>query len=206
MFYSAFLRGLLSDPRGVSAPAPSSAALAAAMAAKVDPLRPGLIVELGAGTGVVTKALLDRGIARSRLFVIEQNTVFIGLLRARFPGVTVIEGDAFALKNHLPPDAQISAIVSGVPLLNFPVPSRRALIEQALALQGPGGRFIQLSYGWQPPVQLKNGSPAKTVVWRNILPAHIWTFGAQAAPAKRLRPPQVWRQLREWPSGFTGWF
>ena len=60
MSYGDFLRGLLKDPRGVSAPTPSSPALAAAMAERVDPLRPGLVVELGAGTGVVTEALLAR--------------------------------------------------------------------------------------------------------------------------------------------------
>ena len=51
--YGDFLKGLLRDPGGVSAPTPSSPALAAAIAAKVDPLRPGLVVELGAGSGAV---------------------------------------------------------------------------------------------------------------------------------------------------------
>ena len=54
MGYGEFFRGLLHNPRAVSAPTPSSPALAAAMAAKVDRLRPGLVLELGPGTGVVT--------------------------------------------------------------------------------------------------------------------------------------------------------
>jgi len=112
MSYGDFLRGFLKDPRGVSAPTPSSPALAAAMAEKVDPLRPGLVVELGAGTGVVTEALLARGISAERLLVIEYGAYFVDLLRKRFAEVTVIQGDAFAFERYLPPDARVSAVVS----------------------------------------------------------------------------------------------
>jgi phosphatidylethanolamine/phosphatidyl-N-methylethanolamine N-methyltransferase len=178
MSYGNFLRGLLKDPRGVSAPTPSSAALAAAMAGKVDPLRPGLVVELGAGTGVITEALLARGINPERLIVIEQGAYFVDLLRNRFPGVQVIQGDAFVFHRYLPPDAVVSAVVSGVPLLNFPLWRRRTLIEQALAVQDSGGRFIQLSYGWKPPMAPGRRELSRTLVWRNFPPAHIWTYRA----------------------------
>ncbi len=193
MSYGDFLRGLLKDPRGVSAPTPSSPALAAAMAEKVDPLRPGLVVELGAGTGVVTAALLARGIAPERLLVIEQGSYFAELLRRRFPGVAVIEGDAFVFTRYLPPASSVSAVVSGVPLLNFPLWRRRALIEQALAVQGAGGRFIQLSYGWKPPIAPGRRELSRSVVWRNFPPAHIWTYRAlpQEVMATRESPAAV---------------
>lgn len=184
--YREFIRGLFQDPRGVSAPTPSSPALAAAMAAQVNPRRPGLVIELGAGTGVVTEALLKRGIAPERLLVIEYGTYFAGLLRQRFPGVRVVEGDGFAFEDYLPDGAAIAAVVCGVPLLNFSVRKRRTLIERSLALQGAGGRFIQLSYGWNPPVKSAAGiRPSGQTVWRNFPPAHVWTYvvGAQRAPA-----------------------
>jgi phosphatidylethanolamine/phosphatidyl-N-methylethanolamine N-methyltransferase len=181
--YGDFLKGLLREPGAVSAPTPSSAALAAAIAAKVDPSQRGLVVELGAGTGVVTQALLDRGIAPGRLIAVEYCAYFAGLLRQRFPGVTVVQGDAFAFERHLPAGAPVAAVVSGVPLLNFPLSQRRALITRALALQGPTGRFIQLSYGWRPPISSAFGiAPEKTIVWRNFPPAHVWTFTAQEQP------------------------
>jgi phosphatidylethanolamine/phosphatidyl-N-methylethanolamine N-methyltransferase len=178
MSYGDFLRGLLRDPRGVSAPTPSSPALAAAMAEKVDPLRPGLVVELGAGTGVVTEALVARGISPERLLIIEYGAYFVDLLRTRFPGATVIRGDAFVFERYLPADKRISAVVSGVPLLNFPLWRRQALIERALAMQDSGGRFIQLSYGWKPPMAPARLELSKTIVWRNFPPAHIWTYRA----------------------------
>jgi phosphatidylethanolamine/phosphatidyl-N-methylethanolamine N-methyltransferase len=190
MSYGDFLRGLLKDPRSVSAPTPSSPALAAAMAEKVDPLRPGLVVELGAGTGVVTQALLARGVSADRLLIIEYGAYFVELLRKRFPEAMVIQGDAFAFEQYLPPDARVSAVVSGVPLLNFPLWRRKALIERALAVQDTGGRFIQLSYGWKPPIAPGRKELSRTVVWRNFPPAHVWTYRAlpQEVRATRAAP------------------
>lgn len=189
--YGDFLEGLLRDPGGVAAPTPSSPALAAAIAAKVDPLKPGLVVELGAGSGAVTQALLARGVAPERLIAIEYNEYFAKLLAQRFCSVRVVQGDAFQFENYIPIGEPIAAIVSTVPLLNFPLRARRALIERALVLQGVGGRFIQLSYGWKPPIISVFGvPPAKDIVWRNFPPGHIWTFSAQA---QRAAAPQKTR-------------
>ena len=175
--YGAFLRGLLDHPRDVSAPTPSSPALAAVIASEVDPAIEGLVVELGPGTGVVTQALLDRGVSPDRLVVIENSEFFVGVLTRRFPGVWVIHGDAMQFEQYLPEDAKIAAIVSGLPLLNFPGSERRALIERALCLQSRRGRFVQLSYGWQPAVAANGSfSVSKIVVWRNFPPAHVWTY------------------------------
>ena len=63
---------MISNPRGVSAPTPSSPTLARAIAAQVDVARDGLVIELGPGTGVVTQALLEHGVAAHRLIAIEQ--------------------------------------------------------------------------------------------------------------------------------------
>ena len=187
--YGAFLRGLLDHPRDVSAPTPSSPALAAVIAGEVDPVLDGLVVELGPGTGVVTKALLDRGIAPARLLAIENNEFFVNLLARDLPRVRVIHGDAMEFEHYLPRQAKIAAVVSGLPLLNFAPGRRRALIERALSLQPSGGRFVQLSYGWQPAVAA-NGRfcVSKIVVWRNFPPAHVWTYRKPAAEGEYFRP------------------
>ena len=175
--YGEFLRGLVNDPRGVSAPTPSSPALSRAIAAEVDTSRDGLVIELGPGTGVVTEALLQRGVPPHRLAVIELEHSFVQLMRRRFPEIQVIPGDALAFEACLPPNAQIAAIVSGLPLLNFPLLIRRSLLRRALASQDRGGSFIQLSYSWRPPVLPDRGmSLSKKVVWRNFPPAHVWTY------------------------------
>ena len=64
-FGETFLRRFLGDPKRTGAVAPSGPFLAREMARAVDPAAPGLIVELGPGTGPVTKALLARGVCRA---------------------------------------------------------------------------------------------------------------------------------------------
>lgn len=80
-----FLRSWLDNPANAGAIAPSSPALARAMAGAVDPHRPGPVVELGPGTGPVTEALIERGIDEARLVLIEFDPDFVSLLRERFP-------------------------------------------------------------------------------------------------------------------------
>jgi phosphatidylethanolamine/phosphatidyl-N-methylethanolamine N-methyltransferase len=176
--YGAFLRGLIANPKGVSAPTPSSPVLAEAIAAALEPGRGGLVVELGAGTGAVTAALIRR-VGAGRLIAIERDPHFARLLTQNFPGLDVRQGDALAFEEFLPPGARIAALVSGLPLLHLPKPARASLLERALARQEGGGLFIQLSYSWVPPVTPPPGvALAKRAVWRNFPPAHIWTYRA----------------------------
>ncbi len=175
--YGEFFQGLIGDPRGVSAPTPSGPELSACMAAQVDPALPGLVVELGPGTGVVTQALIERGVAPERLVAIESSAYFCDLLASRFTLSKILQGDAFDFQSYLPSGSAIAAVVSGVPLLNFPQPQRQALIARALDAQGPQGRFVQLSYGWHPPIPAGPGQQlTKNIVWRNLPPAHVWTY------------------------------
>jgi phosphatidylethanolamine/phosphatidyl-N-methylethanolamine N-methyltransferase len=176
--YGAFLRGLIHSPKGVSAPTPSSPVLAEAIAAELDLTRPGLVVELGPGTGAVTAALIKR-VGPQRLLAIEQETSFIAPLRARFPDADIRCGDALNFEYFLPPGAIVAAVVSGLPLLHLPQATRRSLLARALNVQAPGGLFIQLSYSWRPPV--KSGDDVtltKRAIWQNFPPAHVWTYKA----------------------------
>ena len=183
--YREFLRGLVRDPKGVSAPTPSSPALAKAIAEQVIFSRPGYVLELGPGTGVVTQALLDRGLPPHRLIAIEQETSFAELMAARFPAIRLHHGDALRFESFLPPGAQIAAVVSGLPLLNFPFQIRRSLLRRALACQNQGV-FIQLSYSWRPPIPLEKGlAVSRQIVWRNFPPAHVWKYTAQSDQSTR---------------------
>ena len=175
--YADFLRGLWDDPKAVSAPTPSGHSLAHAIAAEVQPSSPGLVVELGAGTGAVTAALVARGIDEARLAVFESIPTFHELLVRRFPRAKVFCADAFHFDNYLPAGSPVAAVVSGIPLLNHRVSDRSALIEMALDRQNIGGQFIQLSYGWWPPIPAGPLlSLSKVTVLRNLPPAHVWIY------------------------------
>ncbi|MDE2464309.1 MAG: methyltransferase domain-containing protein [Alphaproteobacteria bacterium] len=174
-----FLRGLIASPKGVGAIAPSSAALARAIAAQADPDRPGPVLELGPGTGVVTEALIARGFRADRITAIEYDPEFVRRVRERCPGVNVIQGDAFALDTTLKPeDTGFCAIISGIPLLNWPIERRKALIEGALARVQPGAPLIQFSYGLTPPMPATERFDVRraAVIWANLPPARVWVY------------------------------
>jgi phosphatidylethanolamine/phosphatidyl-N-methylethanolamine N-methyltransferase len=175
-----FLRGLIVRPQKVGAIAPSSPALAKAIAAQVDPQRSGPVVELGPGTGVVTEALLERGVAEDRLIAIEYDPEFAALVGKRFPRARVVRGDAFDFVPLLGDagSGPLAAVVSGLPLILHPLEKRRALIEAALARLAPGAPYVQFSYAWYPPIPgTANYSVRRAaLVWKNLPPARVWVY------------------------------
>jgi phosphatidylethanolamine/phosphatidyl-N-methylethanolamine N-methyltransferase len=177
-----FLRNWAGDPLKTGAVAPSGQELSRLMAEFVELERPGVIVELGPGTGAVTKALLDRGVPAERLVLIEYSADFCELLRKRFPGVTVVQGNAYALGSVMetldnPP---IASVVSGLPLFTRPLPERQALLSDAMRLMAPGAPFIQFSYALVPAVKDLVGITWSTSRWviGNLPPARVWLYRA----------------------------
>lgn len=161
--------------------APSGRALARRMASLVDPRGSLPVLELGPGTGVVTEALIERGIAPERIVAIEFNPDFCQILKQRFPEVRVVRGDAYDLSKTLAGvhGGQFAAVVSSLPLLLRPPPERRELVLSALRRLAPGGSLIQFSYSPKPPVPASPadyslaGSP---FVLLNLPPARVWNY------------------------------
>ena len=175
-----FLRSLVVRPRSMGAIAPSSPALARKIAEQIDPRTEGMVIELGPGTGVVTDALIARGIVEDRLIAIESDPDMAQLVRERFPKLRVVEGDAYDLERSLIGHAceGLAGVVSGLPLLNQPVARRYALIATALAHLAPGAPFIQFSYGWTPPVPAGKDFTVEHagLVLVNLPPARVWVY------------------------------
>src|SRR5215216_6055186 len=96
-----FIRSWLEKPLAIGAVTPSGRVLARSMAHYVDPRVSGPVIELGPGTGPVTEALIERGVAEERLVLVEFNPTFCQLLRARFHKATVLQGDAYGVLRRL---------------------------------------------------------------------------------------------------------
>jgi len=176
-----FLKSWLNNPMKAGAVSPSGKALALMMAEAVDPAVPGSVIELGPGTGPVTEALLDQGIAEERLVLVEYYEEFCTLLRRRFPKATVVQGDAYDLKTTL--DGVLTepaaAIVSSLPLVTKPDPECLKLVFQGFDLMHPGAPFVQFTYGPVSPVPVKGRGFKASVskrVWLNLPPARVWTY------------------------------
>lgn len=176
-----FLKTWAAKPLTTGAVSPSGRWLARAMAAAVDPIWTGTVVELGPGTGAVTAALLARGVSFDRLVAVEYNPDFAEHLRARFPGLRVIVGDAYEFADTLRHAGvgDVAAVVSSLPLFTQPPLRRRHLLEQSMKALEPTRPFIQFSYALVPPVPAEAGSWTLDVsgwIMRNLPPARVWTY------------------------------
>ncbi|HZO47987.1 MAG TPA: rRNA adenine N-6-methyltransferase family protein [Xanthobacteraceae bacterium] len=176
-----FIRTWIEKPLSVGAVAPSGKALARVMANYVDPHATGPIVELGPGTGPVTEALVERGIDPARLTLVEYDPEFCRLLQQRFPAATVVQGDAYNLRQTL--DGVLrepaAAFVSGLPLFNKPLKMRLDLLDQAFELMRADAPFVQFTYNAISPIPRSHGrvrAEASGRVWRNIPPARVWVY------------------------------
>lgn len=176
-----FFRGWMDGPKAVGSIMPTSSVLARSMASLVNPASNRPVLELGPGTGVITRAILARGVMPSDLVSIEYSVDFHARLQIDFPGVSFIRGDAFALDSTLA-DLKASlfdCVVSGIPLLNFPMAQRVALIEDLLDRLPPGRPVVQFSYGASSPVA-SGGTSFEVLhhdfVLRNVPPARVWIY------------------------------
>jgi phosphatidylethanolamine/phosphatidyl-N-methylethanolamine N-methyltransferase len=176
-----FFTRWLKAPHHIGAVAPSSRFLARAMATQVDLRRAEPVIELGGGTGSVTKALLEAGLPVDRLIVVERDVRLYKMLRRRFPQLRIVLGDARHLVELLRPlgiDA-VSAVVSSLPLISMSKTMRRQIINQSFALLGEAGRFIQYTYSLSSPLGgrefgLRGRVAAR--VWLNFPPASVWNY------------------------------
>ncbi len=178
-----FLRWLR-RPARLGAVVPSGQALAAALAGQIDAAAPGAVIELGAGTGRVTRALLEAGVAPEALVVIEREASLCALLAARFPEVRVVQGDARALEPLLAQAGvgQAKAVVSSLPLLNISSADSRRVLTQAVAALGPDGVLVQDTFGPAAPVpselRAQVGLQGERAGWvlANLPPAAVWRY------------------------------
>lgn len=171
-----FLRQTLTNPAGVGAACPSSRWLAGAIAKQATRGPAGVIIELGPGTGVVTQALLDAGLAPESLKLIEYADSFVEHLTKRFPELDVIHGSATDLFNMMQDHLPVAAIVSGLPLRSMPMRMVWRIGRHAERLLAEDGLFIQFTYDLlRPPLRLSRGLKpvAKEHVWRNFPPARV---------------------------------
>lgn len=178
-----FLQEWLANPQRTGAIAPSSPRLAAAMARWLPHNPESYVLELGPGTGAVTQALLNRGLREDRLVAIEHNSKMAQMLHRRFPRAHIITGDAWEmdalLREHHQPITSVGAVISSLPLLNFPKEEAEALAGKIRQLLEPSGKWVQYSY--QISKLRTRGTSlfhllASRVIWLNLPPARVSVF------------------------------
>ncbi len=148
--HSLFLSKFLRHGTQIASLAPSSPWLSQATVSDIPWGRIDCLLELGAGTGPITKVLAERARPETRILAIERDADFVRLLHERFadrPNVEVIEADVNDLTNLLSTRGidRVDEVVSGLPLPSFPPALRATLFDQIRNLVGPDAGFHQIT-------------------------------------------------------------
>jgi ornithine lipid N-methyltransferase len=155
--FTLFLGKFLRHGTKIASLAPSSPWLSRATVRGIDWERAKVVVELGAGTGPITRVLAERAKPDCRVIVLERDADFANLLRDRFaplPHFEVIEGDVRDLAAILADRdvKRVDHVVSGLPVPSFPKELRRSLFEvvrEVLALEGSYHQITELAWVYQ---------------------------------------------------------
>jgi len=181
----------LRRPTHVGALVPSGKALATSMAARIKVDAPGVVVELGGGTGSITKAILAAGTAPQDLVVVEREAKLCAILAERFPQIRVLRGDARNLKRLLARAGigPVKAVVSSLPLLSMDDRDCQRIVAGAFSVLPPEGEFLQFTYGPASPVSRRmrkhlgiDGQRSDWVLY-NLPPAAVWRYRREPAAA-----------------------
>lgn len=148
--FSLFLGKFLKHGTAIASLAPSSPWLSRATVRNIDWARARVLVELGAGTGPITRVLAEKAHPECRVVVLERDPDFARLLQERFSGLPnfdVIEGDVRDLSGMLA-DRGIAAadyVVSGLPVPSFPKNLQTDLFQTVRSILSPAGTYNQIT-------------------------------------------------------------
>lgn len=177
---SLFFRRWLRNPLQMGSIIPSSPALCRKIAAAVERSGDEYVLELGAGTGVISRALLAAGVPANRLIVVEIVPEMAQFLRDSLPGVQVICGDAFDLRNTLPAHLhhRIGTAICGIPLVLLPF-ERQEAFRDAVEAVAPGKGYLLYTYCATSPLpyrRLRMTGQRLAFTLANFPPASVWRY------------------------------
>ena len=183
-----FLRAFVERPFATGAIAPSSQRLAAQMVDKLCLRDAETVVEIGPGTGALTRAILEDIAPRTLLLAVELNPRFAAHLRETLPArVDVVNGSGEHIAQYLSERGRSEAdcIVSGLPWAGFTRDLQERLLAAVVSSLRPGGRFTTFAYVHGLPFpaarrlrRLLGAGFASVersqIVWRNLPPAIVY--------------------------------
>lgn len=181
------LSAFANRPGDTGAVTPSSRWLAEALVAETGVDSAKTIVELGAGTGVVTRAIEARAGKHAMIIALELNPHLAAPLVASFPRWQIVNECAENLKAVLNSQgiARAEVIISALPWASFSLERQLRVLDAVQESLKPGGYFCTVAYlhascfpaGKRLRRELKRRFPSvetTPVVWRNLPPAFVY--------------------------------
>jgi phospholipid N-methyltransferase len=160
---------------------PSSSYLGKSVAKLIPPTNDLVVVELGSGTGVITKEILKKLSASSKLLAFENNRGLAEFLRQNIkdPRLIVVRKSAAEINQHLAflGFEKADYIISGLPLGTFKQSDRAHILSSAKDALKDGGKYIQFQYFLWSIFYIKKfftKLKIKKYELRNIPPAFVY--------------------------------
>ena len=154
-----FLKEFIKENKMVGSLTPSSRFLAAKMIDTIDFSTVNVVVELGPGTGVFTRKIVEKLPTTAHLFVLELNEGFCTQLKAEFQqsNVHIIFDSADQIQRYLQEYGfeKTEVIISSLPLANFSKDLRSSILNTAHHALVENGKYIQFQYSLQAKSKLK---------------------------------------------------
>jgi phosphatidylethanolamine/phosphatidyl-N-methylethanolamine N-methyltransferase len=175
-----FVWSLIKNPKAVGAASASSQDLADLITREIS-RRDSPVLELGAGTGSFTYALLRRGIPEEDLVLVDYGSDFARLLQCRFQRARILWCDATRLQ-EVPNLPVFGAVISGLPITILPRAKVRMILEGAFSFMRRGARFYQFTYSPRSPFNSNDlqslGLKASIMgtSWKNLPPATVYSI------------------------------
>ncbi len=194
---SLFFKRWLKNPSQMGTLAPITPRLATLAAAAIkDPS--GLIVEIGAGTGRLSRALLERGVKPENLALVELDADLCVFLQETLPELPmcrsstpkVIHGDAATLAEIIPPSfvGKVTTVVSAVPFMYIPEEVRAKIIKSCFDIMIPKGEVIHVTYNPKSPIKFMDNTihqERTESLWLNLPPGFVWQYTQKEETSKR---------------------
>lgn len=184
-----FFKQWLKCPSQLGTFTPTSTKLANLMANHLNITDKTIIVEIGAATGRVSRALLEKGANINRLAMIDPNKTLIDFLKSFLENIYnfkiqphIIHGNAESLAEIIPASwiRKVDYVVSTIPLACMDEEARERIIQSALEIINPEtGIILHASSVPTSPIKFMEGELVQrrvTSIWKNLPPSFIWQF------------------------------
>ncbi|MCC8180103.1 MAG: methyltransferase domain-containing protein [Planctomycetes bacterium] len=182
-----FIKQLITQPGNVGSLVPSSDRLAREMVKFANLKHKSVVVELGPGTGVFTRRIVEALKPEQRFFAIELNENFARALKVHLPDVQIYIGNAADLPKFCRQDGvdHVDCVISGLPWAIIPEPVQDAILDGMYSVMPKGAVFLTFAYlqGLIMPSGKRFRRVVKDrfakvssskVIWQNLPPAIIY--------------------------------
>jgi phosphatidylethanolamine/phosphatidyl-N-methylethanolamine N-methyltransferase len=186
-----FLQAFLKNPLHVGAITPSSPELARAMLRGLKPTPENIILELGLGTGAITKFISHIVPDDESYLGIEISKEFVRRLKRQYRGLKIVCGDATeASQIHRKTGlGKVGCVLSGIPFVSLPNDTGEVILEEISKFMNAGNctfRTFQYAHGYYMPSAIRlrefmrkryGKSKRSPLIVKNIPPAYVlsWT-------------------------------